>query len=75
MEDSRENTRTRGQRFCRRNKERVVNLTFEKIFDKRKVEALYLWFVFMNQLEMAKYLCSRSQVRQTICSLSIYFVI
>lgn len=37
-----------------------------EIFDGRQVEALFLWFVFMNQLDMAKYLCSRSRVRFSV---------
>ena len=34
------------------------------IFEGRHVEALYLWFIFMNQPDMAKCLCSRSRVRR-----------
>ncbi|CAF0727747.1 unnamed protein product [Adineta steineri] len=43
-------------------------LSLSKNFDGRKTEALYLWFVFMNQPALAKYLCSRSR-NQLVASL------
>jgi hypothetical protein len=73
-EDSRQKTRTRGQLCFWRNKEQPVYLNVNKIFEGRKTEALYLWFLFMNQPDMAKYLCSRSQVRQTPYYLQFGFV-
>ncbi|CAF1935055.1 unnamed protein product, partial [Rotaria magnacalcarata] len=39
-----------------------------KPFDENKIETLYLWFLFMNRPEMAKFLCSICQ-NQTMASL------
>jgi hypothetical protein len=44
-------------------KTQAVDSRWKMIFNGRKIEALYLWFVFMNQPDMAKYLCFRSRVR------------
>jgi len=52
-------------------KTQSVDSRWKMIFNGRKIEALYLWFVFMNQPDMAKYLCSRSRVRHILCSRSI----
>ncbi len=61
--NDREKEQTNGQFLCGRNKDRKAYLKWEIIFNDRKTEALYLWFVFMNQPDMAKYLCFRSRVR------------
>ncbi|CAF1184093.1 unnamed protein product, partial [Adineta ricciae] len=47
---------------------------FSKIFNERKTEALYLWFIFMNQPMMAKYLCSRcrNQIVASLLAVDIY---
>ena len=37
--------------------------TVAELFNSNKTETLYLWFLFMNRPDMAKYLCSRCQVR------------
>ncbi|CAF1264022.1 unnamed protein product, partial [Rotaria sordida] len=39
-----------------------------KLFNENKIEKLYLWFLFMNRPEMAKFLCSRCQ-NQTVAAL------
>ncbi|CAF3856239.1 unnamed protein product [Adineta steineri] len=44
---------------------RQLRMSWEMIFNDRKTEALYLWFVFMNKPDMAKYLCSRSRESET----------
>ncbi|CAF4581833.1 unnamed protein product [Rotaria socialis] len=70
-ENDREKKRTKGQLVREPIGEQKVSASFtplSKIFDGRKTEALYLWFVFMNQPAMAKYLCSRSR-NQTVASL------
>ena len=43
---------------------------WKKIFENRKTEALYVWFLFMNERDMAMYLCSRSRVRPLLFSIS-----
>ena len=63
QENDRGKTQANEQLSYGRNKDQKLYLPWEKIFDGRKVEALYLWFLFMNQPDMAKYLCSRSRVR------------
>ncbi|CAM4803184.1 unnamed protein product [Rotaria magnacalcarata] len=65
-ENDREKKRTKRQLARKPTGEQKISASFtplSKIFDGRKTEALYLWFVFMNQPAMAKYLCSRSRVR------------
>ncbi|UJR07341.1 hypothetical protein I4U23_011628 [Adineta vaga] len=49
-------------------------LSLSKIFDGRKTEALYLWFIFMNKPAIAKYLCSRSrnQIVASLLAVEIY---
>ncbi|CAF4216265.1 unnamed protein product, partial [Rotaria magnacalcarata] len=63
-ENDREKKRTKRQLARKPTGEQKISASFtplSKIFDGRKTEALYLWFVFMNQPAMAKYLCSRSR--------------
>lgn len=36
---------------------------FQQLFHKqRRIQALYLWFIFMKRIDMGKYLCSKSRV-------------
>jgi hypothetical protein len=65
---------TIGQLLCGHHNDQEINLSWNMIFNDRKIEALYLWFVFMNQPDMAKYLCSRSRVRHTLCYLQFALV-
>ena len=46
--------------------------TVAELFDANKVETLYLWFLFMNRPDMAKYLCSRCQVSEFMTSFFLY---
>jgi hypothetical protein len=74
QQNSGEKRRTDAQVLDRHNSERELDSMWEIIFNGRKIEALYLWFVFMNQPAMAKYLCSRSRVRYILCTYPVYFL-
>jgi hypothetical protein len=63
VENERETMTTVEEILFKHNKSQEVDWMWRVIFNGRKIEALYLWFVFMNQPTMAKYLCSRSRVR------------
>ncbi len=70
-----EKTQRNNQRSCERNTDQAVDSRWKMIFNGRKIEALYLWFVFMNQPDMAKYLCSRSRVRHISYVLFLYHIL
>ncbi|CAF1509489.1 unnamed protein product, partial [Rotaria sordida] len=46
----------------------------KKLFEKNKIETLYLWFLFMNRPKMAKFLCSicRNQTVAALLAVIIY---
>ncbi|CAF1026030.1 unnamed protein product [Adineta steineri] len=70
-ENERKKNQARHQRLSTRNRKQDISSSYtpiSEIFNERKIEALYLWFIFMNQPNMAKYLCSRSR-NQTVATL------
>ncbi|UJR11064.1 hypothetical protein I4U23_015247 [Adineta vaga] len=75
---SRKRIQARNERFSGFNIGKIMSSNtnrISKIFEGRKIEALYLWFVFMNLPDMAKYLCSRcrNQTVGTLLASDIYF--